>query len=37
MTPPDPFVWEQRDASKVRCTNCGEIEYAYNVDLHQCQ
>lgn len=37
MTPPEPFVWEQRDAGKVRCTDCGGIEQATTLDLHTCQ
>jgi hypothetical protein len=36
MNPPKPFVWEQRDASKVRCTECGEVMDAVTIDLHHC-
>lgn len=34
MEPPEPFVWEQRDAMKVRCEDCGETLRAEVVDLH---
>lgn len=33
MNPPEPFVWHQRDAMQVRCTQCGEIERAETLDL----
>jgi uncharacterized Zn finger protein len=36
MNPPEPFVWEQRDALTIRCTNCGEVVRAEAADLHAC-
>lgn len=36
MNPPDPFVWEQRDASLVRCTDCEETVQVEVIDLHYC-
>lgn len=36
MSPPDGFVWEQRDAMKLRCTDCNETVRAGVVDLHHC-
>lgn len=36
MSPPDGFVWEQRDAMRLRCTDCGESVRAGVVDLHHC-
>jgi hypothetical protein len=34
--PPEPFIWEQRDAMKVRCTECGEVVKVSVCDLHTC-
>jgi len=36
MNPPEPFEWAQRDASRVRCTACGETMQAVVIDLHHC-
>ena len=36
MTPPEGFVWEQRDAMELRCTDCHSIVRAECVDLHEC-
>jgi len=33
---PPGFVWEQPDAMKLRCTDCGESVEAGVVDLHTC-
>ena len=34
MELPEPFVWVQKDAMKVRCTDCGETTTADVIDLH---
>lgn len=34
MELPEPFVWVQRDALRVRCTECGETLSADVIDLH---
>lgn len=36
MEPPEGFVWQQRDAMKLRCTECGETVRAGVLDLHNC-
>lgn len=36
MSPPPGFVWEQKDAMKLRCTDCGETVSAGVCDLHTC-
>ena len=36
MTPPEPLVWEQRDAMRLRCQDCGETVRAEVADLHGC-
>lgn len=36
MQLPVPFVWEQRDAGRVRCDDCGETMAAETIDLHFC-
>jgi hypothetical protein len=36
MNPPEPFVWDQRDAGRVRCEACGETMQAVTIDLHNC-
>jgi hypothetical protein len=36
MQPPEPFIWEQRDAMKLRCTDCGETVSVGEADLHDC-
>lgn len=36
MSPPEGFVWEQRDAMKLRCTDCGDTVRAETCDLHIC-
>jgi len=36
MNPPEPFVWAQRDAGRVRCGDCGETMQAVTIDLHSC-
>lgn len=33
---PEDFVWEQRDAMKLRCGDCGETVQAEVVDIHRC-
>jgi hypothetical protein len=37
VTPPDPFVWEERDAAPCRCTVCGGTVRAEVLDLHRCE
>jgi hypothetical protein len=34
MDLPEPFEWIQRDALRVRCTDCGEVLTADVLDLH---
>lgn len=36
MKPPAPLVWEQRDAMRLRCEECGETVRAECADLHGC-
>lgn len=36
LEPPEPFEWEQRDAMRLRCTDCGETVRAECLDLHEC-
>jgi len=36
MNPPEPFVWESREKSEVRCSECGEVMSAVTIDLHMC-
>lgn len=36
IEPPEPFVWEQRDASLCRCTDCNQTVRAGVIDLHNC-
>jgi hypothetical protein len=38
MTPdaPDGFVWDQPDAMRLRCEDCGDTVRAEVVDLHRC-
>jgi hypothetical protein len=36
LEPPDPLVWEQRDAMRLRCEECGETVNASVADLHPC-
>jgi len=36
MDTPDGFEWEQYDAMRLRCTDCGETVRAEVVDLHRC-
>jgi len=36
MDAPEGFVWEQPDAMKLRCTDCGETVRAGVLDLHRC-
>lgn len=34
MEPPAGFVWEQRDAMRLRCERCGDIVRAEVLDIH---
>lgn len=33
--PPEGYEWEQRDASRIRCLDCGRVIGAGTVDIHE--